>query len=264
METDLPYESIGWAQLIMLCVFLMLFMGILLLLFFYFSKKKIIQKELEKNQIALDYQKDLLQVAIGVQEDERRRIAQDLHDDISSKLNVVALNSHLLMTPDITKEELSEIATNINVMIMKALDNSRKISHDLLPTVLDKFGLDAGLKELCFELNSSRSVAVNYENNVQFGDFDKTKALHIFRIIQELMNNSVRHGGAKSISIEFYKSMEGITCKYTDDGTGFNPEEVKLAKGIGMKSIESRVIFLNGEIVIDSVPGKGMTAIFNF
>lgn len=264
MEADLLFENNGQAQLIVICVFLMFFMGIVLLFFFYFSKKKIIRKELEKNQAALKHQRDLLQVAIGVQEDERKRIAQDLHDDISSKLNVVALNSHLLMTPDITREELLEISININTMVRKAIDNSRKISHDLLPTVLDKFGLDAGLKELCFDLNSTRSVMVNYESTVQFDDLDKRKHLHIFRIVQELLNNSVRHGEAKEISILFSNSKDGITCKYFDNGKGFNIEEAKSGKGIGMKSIESRIIFLNGSIAIDSVQGKGMDATLNF
>ncbi|MES2486318.1 MAG: ATP-binding protein [Bacteroidota bacterium] len=222
------------------------------------------QKELEKNQIAFKYQRELLQVAIGVQEDERRRIAQDLHDDISSKLNVVALNSHLLMTPDITKEELHEISGNINTMILKAIDNSRKISHDLLPTVLDKFGLDEGLKEFCFELNSSKSVKVNYKNMVKFDDLNKRDYLYIFRIVQELLNNSVRHGEAKNISIVFLNSTEGIMCRYSDDGKGFCPENIRSGKGLGMKSIESRVIFLNGSMSLDSEPGKGMTAILNF
>ena len=264
MEADVLLESNGREELIIIFVFLMFFMGVLLLSFFYFSKRKIMRKELEKNQATLEYQRNLIQVAIGVQEDERRRIAQDLHDDISSKLNVVALNSHLLLTPDLTKEELNEISTNINAMVRSAIDNSRKISHDLLPTVLDKFGLDAGLKELCFELNSTKSVTVNYESIVEFDDLDKRNHLHIFRIIQELLNNSVRHGEAKNISIGFSNTKDGITCSYVDDGKGFSPEKVRLGKGIGMKSIESRVIFLNGSIAIDSVPGKGIAVTLNF
>lgn len=242
----------------------MLFMGMVLLLFFHFSKKKIIQNELEKKQIELEYQRDLLRVAIEVQDKERRRIAQDLHDDISSKLNVVALNSHLLMTPDITPEELQEISQNINTMVTSAIDNSRKISHDLLPTVLDKFGLDAGIKELCFELNSSKQVKVEYTCSATFDNLDKQQQLHIFRIMQELMNNSVRHGKAGTITVAFTTGKEGIACIYRDNGKGFDVQKIKLAKGIGMKSIESRIIFLNGSMSVSSAPDKGLEVILNF
>jgi signal transduction histidine kinase len=84
-------------------------MSIVLILFFYFSRKKIIQKELEKKDLEINHQKSLLRAVIITQEDERKRIAQDLHDDISSKLNIVSLNSHLLQTPNLSSDELMEI-----------------------------------------------------------------------------------------------------------------------------------------------------------
>ena len=141
-----------------------LLMGLVLILFFYFSRKKIIQKELEKKDLEIQYQKELLSAVIITQEEERKRIAQDLHDDISSKLNIVALNSHLLTTPNLSQNEIHEIIANIINLTGKALDNSRKIAHGLLPPVLEKFGLHAGVEELCLEFSSSQAVKVNYEN----------------------------------------------------------------------------------------------------
>ena len=126
-----------------------LLMGIVMILFFYFSRKKIIQKELEKKDLEIQYQKELLSAVIITQEEERKRIAQDLHDDISSKLNIVSLNSHLLNTPNLSPKEVTEITGNIINLTSKALDNSRKIAHGLLSPVLDKFGLHAGVEELC-------------------------------------------------------------------------------------------------------------------
>ena len=115
-------------------------MAVVLVLFFYFSRKKITQNEIEKKDLEIQYQKELLSAVIVTQEEERKRIAQDLHDDISSKLNIVSLNSHLLTTPNLTKNEVIEITNNIIDLTTKALDNSRKIAHGLLPPVLDKFG----------------------------------------------------------------------------------------------------------------------------
>ena len=239
-------------------------MSVVLVLFFYFSRKKIIQKELEKKDLEIQYQKELLSAVIITQEDERKRIAQDLHDDISSKLNIVSLNSHLLTTPNLSEAEVKEITGNIINLTGKALDNSRKIAHGLLPPVLDKFGLHAGVEELCLEFSSSKSVEVNYQNNVQFNDSDKDKHLHVFRVLQELMNNSLRHGKASIVSILFEENNNVKTCRYSDNGIGFDIKNSVNQKGLGMKNIESRIAFLNGGITIDSQINKGITVVFNF
>ena len=241
-----------------------LLMGLVLILFFYFSRKKIIQKELEKKDLEIQYQKELLSAVIITQEEERKRIAQDLHDDISSKLNIVSLNSHLLTAPNLTKSEAIEITTNIINLTSKALDNSRKIAHGLLPPVLDKFGLHAGVEELCLEFSSSKAVQVNYENKTTFEIADNDKHLHVFRILQELMNNSLRHGKASVISIIFEKKNEKNWCYYTDDGIGFDMKNNENQKGLGMKNIESRTAFLNGKITLESSINKGISVVFNF
>lgn len=265
METIFLSEGNQTGMIIITGIFLLFFMGMVLLLFFYFSKKKIIQKELEKKELEIEHQKDLILATLEVQETERKRIAQDLHDDISSKLNIVSLNSHLLTTPDLTEEEVSEITGNIINLVAKTLANSRRIAHDLLPPVFDKFGLDAGLEELCFELNSSKSVEVHYENNAKFNDKDVNRHLHVFRIIQELLNNSIKHGMASAISIVFSQNGGVTTCNYTDNGKGFNMKGIKDKKtGLGMKNIESRIMFLEGSIKIDSAVNKGINVIFNF
>ncbi|MEO8235629.1 MAG: histidine kinase [Flavobacterium sp.] len=243
-----------------------LLMAFVLILFFYFSRIKIVKNEIEKRYLESKHQKSLLHSIITTQEDERKRIAQDLHDDISSKLNIVSLNSHLLLTPDLSQKEITEITNNIINLTKKTLDNSRRIAHDLLPPVLEKFGLDAGVKELCLEFNSSKSVSVKYENLISFNDDnnDEQRHLHVFRILQELMNNSLRHGKASSISILF-ENEDGINyCKYSDNGIGFDTTKSCNKKGLGMKNIESRVSFLNGVLHINSEINKGTQIIFNF
>src|SRR4051812_26042922 len=129
-----------------------------LIVFFYLSRKKIIQKEIENKNLEIQYQKEQIHAVIITQEEERKRIAQDLHDDISSKLNIVSLNSYLLTAPNLTEEETKEITENIINLTTKALENSRKIAHNLLPPVFEKFGLSAGVEELCEEFESSKSV----------------------------------------------------------------------------------------------------------
>jgi signal transduction histidine kinase len=241
-----------------------LLMSIIVILFFYFSRKKIIQKEIEKKNLEINHQKELLRSVILTQEAERKRIAQDLHDDISSKLNVVSLNTHLLKTPNLSEDELSGITNNITELTQKALENSRRIAHDLLPPVLEKFGLHAGIEELVVEFNSSKVVQVKYVNELNFDIDDIDKHLHVFRILQELLNNSVRHGKASKVAITFKQVNNTNTCIYTDNGIGFNSDSDASKKGLGMKNIESRVTFLNGTFTIKSAINKGFSVNFTF
>ena len=199
--THLAIEQIIKAFLFILFAFFSVFLT--LVLFFYFSRKKIVKIAVEKKNQELHYQKEILQSVIQTQEEERMRIAQDLHDDISSKLNIVSLNTHLLKTPNLSEAEFAEITNNIVSLTKKALENSRRIAHDLLPPVFEKFGLHAAIEELVLEFSTAKNVQINYENELEFSALEVNKQLHIFRILQELLNNSMRHGKATSISITF-------------------------------------------------------------
>lgn len=263
MKINPAYEK----EIVLIILYSSLFfivVAIVLILFFYYSRKKIIQKELEKINLVIKLQREQLRAVIITQEEERKRIAQDLHDDISSKLNIVSLNSHLLNTPNLLDNEVLEITKNIIDLVGKALENTRRIAHDLLPPVFDQFGLDAGVEELCLEFNSSKVVQVNYKNEVEFDKKDNDRHLHVFRILQELMNNSLRHGKAKNISVLFENKNGGASCKYVDDGLGFDVNSKENKNGLGMKNIESRVDLLNGIITIDSELNKGIQVVFNF
>lgn len=242
-----------------------LLMAMVLLLFYYFSRKKIIQNELEKKDLEINHQKDLLKAIIITQEEERKRIAQDLHDDISSKLNIVSLNSHLLTTPQLSEKELSDITSNIINLTAKALENSRRIAHDLLPPVLEKFGLHAAIEELCHEFRSSKQAKIDFENSLPpFSFAEEATHLQIFRILQELLNNSFRHGKASIISIRFGEKDGRRICEYSDNGKGFDMAEMKNKKGLGMKNIESRIAILNGDLNFDSAVNHGVTVSFTF
>lgn len=240
--------------------FAFILMALVLILFFYFSRKKIIRQEIEKKNLEINYQKELLHAVIMTQEDERQRIAQDLHDDISSKLNIVSLNSQMLIGTELSEKEFGEVTSNIIKLTTKALENSRRIAHDLLPPVLEKFGIDAAISELAVEFNSAKSVKVYYENNISFETIDDKKHLHIFRILQELMNNSLRHGNAKNISVVFNNEDDKNNCHYSDNGIGFNSADLNNQKGLGMKNILSRVELINAKIEINSAPNKGFKA----
>ena len=259
--------SIDNSELIKAVFFILLAfisMFLILIVFFYYSRKKIIKQKLDKKDLEIEFQKEMLHAVLFTQEEERKRIAQDLHDDISSKLNVVSLNSHLLRTPNLSESELLKITDNIVELTQKALENSRRIAHDLLPPVLEKFGLHSGIEELVADYNTTKVVYVTYQNDSRFDELSFDNQLHVFRILQELLNNAVRHGKSKNIFIKVIDKNSTKKLTFTDDGVGFNINDDRVRKGIGIKNIESRVDYLNASIDITSTINKGTTVIIKF
>jgi signal transduction histidine kinase len=238
--------------------------GMVIFLFFYFSRKKINEKKAENKNLTIKHKNELIDAILTTQEEERIRIAQDLHDDISSKLNVISLNSHLLQNKNLSESEVFEISNNIINYTQNAIESSRRIAHDLYPPVLQNFGLHAGIEELCLDVSATKAVTITHHNDVNFDLIPIEQHLHLFRIVQELINNSIRHGKAKNITINCIMNGEKINFKYTDDGIGFDLLNLQSNKGLGMKNIESRVNFLKTNLRINSSINQGIEVEFEF
>jgi len=245
-------------SIILIAIGLLFLMSISIVLFFYFSRKRIVKSELEKANLEIDHQKIILQSIIVTQEEERKRIAQDMHDAISSKLNVVSLNASILTEEDITIEESNKVGASILKITNTVLDSSRKIAHDLLPPTLEKFGLKAAIEELCEEICETKKYIPNYQLEYTEGFLKPNEELHLFRILQELINNTIKHSDATEITLILKTEENNLSLQYQDNGKGFNIENIKKAKGLGMSGIENRVIILNGELKIESQLGSGI------
>ncbi|WP_299311211.1 sensor histidine kinase [uncultured Aquimarina sp.] len=258
MEKELLQEDSQIIVIILIAILVLLLMAVSLVLFFFFSRKKIIAAELEKANLALSYQKDLLHSTIETQEEERKRIAQDLHDAISAKLNVVSLSTNVLIDGKLEKNEQEQTLQHILSVTTRTLESSRRLAHNLLPPILENFGLQAAIEELCDEFISSKKVTVDYK--IIYNDLlSKSNELHIFRIIQELLNNSVRHGKAENVILKIDDTNEQLDLEYVDNGDGFDTESVNKNKGIGLRNIESRVEILDGMLSYYSEIGNGVT-----
>ncbi|HKO78456.1 MAG TPA: ATP-binding protein [Flavobacterium sp.] len=222
------------------------------------------EKKLEFDDLDIFQKNKQLSAVIRTLESDRKRIAQDLHDDICSKLNVISLNCHLLKIPNLPPKDIEEITKNIIEYTSKALNSSKKMTHSLLPPVLDKFGLHAGIEELCAQLIDEGAVDIQYENNLKFDFKENDNHIHVFRILQELFTNSIEHGKATSISV-FFDEIDGKRiCKYSDNGIGFDLNQLENHKGLGMKNVVSRVAILEGSLSIESQMNNGISVIFNF
>ena len=240
-------------------ILIMLALALAFVLFFNFSKKKILTEQIRNQKLAYKYQEELLYSNILTQEKERKRIARDLHDEIGSKLNVILLNIYRLKKFSNENKEMSAIAEEVNAVIHTTIDTTRRISHDLLPPTLEEFGLVEAIKELRDTFHQTEQISVDFdliENEIQIED--KLIQLNIFRVLQELINNSIRHGKAKEVKIKLWLKSSFVKLEYQDNGSGFDMSDFENKKGLGIKNIESRLKMIGATFQYDSTPGRGM------
>lgn len=228
-------------------------------LFFITYQKRLLKKELEINIIKSRQQEEILKNTVLSQEKERKRIAQDLHDEVGAMLSVIKLNISLFErkadNPG-TKEFAFETKSYLDDVILQV----RRISRALMPPSLEKLGLAVAVEELTDWVNKSEVMKVGYWRSGEQIRLDNKKELAIFRIIQELLNNSIKHSNASLINIKMHFGFSIFAVSISDNGKGFEPEKI-VKTGLGLKNLESRTQILNGRMKINSAPGKGTTAI---
>jgi len=238
----------------------MLLLAFAFILFFNFSQKKLQDEKLKMQQLQIEQQQKLLYSNILTQEEERKRIAKDLHDEVGSKLNVLFLNLHRLkkLTPPQSMDS-EEVVQELFGVINDTINTTRRISHDLLPPTLENFGLKEAIKELCESYQKTESVDLVYHlSELATRPVDKMVDLNLFRILQELIKNSITHGEAKQIIINLRLSSNDITIEYSDNGKGFDLNDPLHQNGLGMQNIESRLRMIKGKYDIESEIGKGV------
>lgn len=242
---------------IALILFAVLALALTIILLFFVSRKKIVREKMESQELRLKHKSDLIRYNIETQEKERHRIAQDLHDDVGSQLNLISLGLHRINKLDssIDKEETDAIL----LITEGVIDRVRSMSHELMPPILEKFGLVAALEEIEFSYNKTKSIQLTVKTNIELEEpiFNMTDRLYLYRICQELIQNSLKHGRAKLIRISLLNQEGNVHLSVADDGVGFNVSDLKLGKGMGLMNIENRVEMLGGTMVILSKLHEG-------
>lgn len=217
----------------------------------------LLQKEaMQKAELA--HREGLLIAAIQSQEEERKRIGRDLHDDVGSALS----NLRMVLGEIITSQPAVSTTTDIKYkpLIDNIISNVRSISHSLSPPGLELFGLEHTLHELCDSFNSSKILHLEMQNNAgeMIDHIGTEPALAVYRVMQELVANTVKHAAAKNAYILFELSGDELLISYKDDGRGMEINTTKKA-GMGLQNIESRLRIIHAKYEIDSLPGKGFS-----
>jgi len=240
---------------IVISVAIMLVFALGLIIFFSTSQKRIQSEKLTNQQIKIEFQKKLLESIIHTQEKERDRIARELHDDVGSKLNVIHLNLHLLKKAIAKGQDPEQILDHIRSSLDESIQTSRDISHELMPPVLSKFGIHSAMEELENTINRTGVVKLSINSQVEWKLNDDMQQLHMFRIVQELVQNALKHAQARNVNIEFEKKENLLCLNYFDDGVGFPKGEQ--TTGLGLDNLETRVQVLNGSWQINRSVQKG-------
>jgi two-component system, NarL family, sensor kinase len=192
------------------------------------------------------------------EEQERSRLAKDLHDGLGGLLSGIkfsfqTMKGNLILTPEnarLFERSLDMLDTSIIEM--------RRVAHNLMPENLIKFGLDAALRDFCEDINQSGVVELRYISiGLKGEEIEQTTAISLYRIIQELVNNILKHAEAKMALVQLTKNGNLILLDVEDDGRGFEHSKMLLSNGIGWANIKSRLEYLNAKFTLDSSPGKG-------
>jgi signal transduction histidine kinase len=228
------------------------------------AQRRILQQRMEAQAAELRHQQELVQRNLSTQEEERKRIAANLHDDIGAKLGVLHLTFHRLRRAAPSTAEYEPMFEEITGLIAQTMDSARRISHELLPPTLEDFGLSAALEEFCESVRKTGAVEITLENDLERSEIgDPTTELNLFRIVQELTNNTLKYAQATQIQIRLWKQSDSKRLSYRDNGRGFDLEAIK-GKGLGMKNLENRAKIIGGHWELSTAPGQGFEALVDF
>lgn len=215
------------------------------------TERKKMQEELMRSQI--ETQKLITQITIQTQEQERREIGRELHDNINQILATAKLCVDMALNDeDVRKELLHKSYDNIS----KAINEIRSLSKNLVPPSLGDIGLKEALLEMIENISVSSELHIRIKaNDEHIESLSNTKKLILYRIVQEQMNNIVKHARATHADIELKTSRKKAHLVIRDNGIGFDPKQK--GKGIGLNNIVSRVEMQNGNMEIISSSGQG-------
>lgn len=223
------------------------------------------RQKLQQQRIAeLETQQQLTatEAVLKGESQERTRLAKDLHDGLGGMLSGIkyslnTMKGNLVMTPD--NAEAFERSID---MLDSSIQEMRRVAHNMMPEALVKFGLDTALRDFCLHISQSGALKISYQSIGLAGiPLEQTVAVTIYRIVQELINNTIRHAAAQNAVVQLSVTAAILSVTVEDDGKGFDIATLKQSAGIGWSNIENRIHFLNGKLDIQSAENKGTSVL---
>jgi len=235
---------------------IVLLLAFTIIVFVIAYQKRMLNEKLKREKLEVAYQQKMLEATLISQENERGRIAADLHDSVGAMLSTIRLSLHA------AEGQLKEnnLFASSKQMLDETIETIRRISRDLLPINLEKFGLSFTLQEMAERVTLSGKVKVSFKEVGNKKEIKKEKEVQLFRIIQELMNNALKHSCASEVIVNMNWS-DSLNIKVKDNGKGFelpvSTELHTMETGVGLHSINLRIKLLNGTFHIHTEKEKG-------
>jgi len=197
---------------------------------------------------------------IEAQEEERKWIARELHDDIGQRIALVAVEldrcgQQVTNAPTIVRDHIRQASQ----LVSDVSDDIQAISHRLHSSKLEYLGLATAAKTFCRDLSEQRHVRIEFKHSDIPAALPKEISLCLFRVLQEALQNAVKHSGAADVSVKVQGTLDGIHLTVSDSGVGFNWRHAVNGRGLGLISMRERLRLVNGELSIQSEPGRGTT-----
>ena len=247
--------NITWVLLLGSVGMLLLCIGIVA--FFLLYQKKLLQNKLQLSALETMHKEELLHSRIEEVEQERKRIARDLHDEIGTLFTLLSRKVEQMTLPASVNKYQAQI-DEMRILADRGINTTRRIAFDILPPHLELFGLITALEDFCMHQSKSTDVTIDFTITTLKKEPDDKTSLVVFRIIQELVNNTLKYAQATQIHMELNDKNGTLNFTYRDDGKGFDLNDNINGKGLGLRSIDNRVAMINGKIETQTSPGKGL------
>ncbi len=235
-------------------------LALFIILFLMFHYQKVIKHQMEIRELEQKKQKDLLSATLATQENVRKRIGADIHDGIGPLLSTFKLYfNNLQYATDQTKFDAQ--IKQLNGELDDIIQQIRTVSRELVPAVLMEFGLVAAIEDVCEKIDRAGTIKVHFDTNVEQITIDQTTALHLYRIVQELINNTIKHAEANELAVDLNKRGQTLSIQVADNGKGFPMNAAGQADiqraGLGIKNIKARASLIDAEFSIHTNQPKG-------
>jgi signal transduction histidine kinase len=215
-------------------------------------QKRLLQKQEEIHKSDIKHKQELLVSNIQSVEEERRRIAKDIHDELGGIFSTLFITINRLKTDDPQNTETIHASKEL---INTGIKSVRRIAHSIIPDELELFGLNIAIENYLNPLKVSLNI--DYNNTLEHDILKPDEEIAVYRIIQELVSNTLKHASASALEISLKQHTDNILLTYHDDGIGYLQDLGSPKNGLGSKNIESRIIAMNAKMEIVTSPGNG-------
>lgn len=261
LHQKIQIKETNLSQFRWLALFLAISIILMVFLFLLWKnrQKLLVQKQLDAERLVQQEQRT--KAVIEAEEKERTRIAKELHDGIGQQLSAAKMNlSSLQMRLDSNEPEHQKLLDHAVSLIDDSVKEVRSVSHQMMANALLKNGLAAAIRDFVQKLGDGKSLRTELEIVDLHHRLDPAIEMMLYRVLQELVNNIIRHAQATIVNIQLIRHEDSILLQVEDNGIGFDPLNRLHQSGIGLENIRSRVEILHGSFFIDSQPGHGTTS----